>query len=274
MDMNPDNPEVLGLSVSWHAVTHRGLVRRQNEDSFCVSRQEHSDGLRYLIAVADGLGGYRSGSIASKMAMESVRREFTSWRSGPATGLLRRAVRQANDVLFSAAQSRYEFSEMQTTITSVVLEDSRMAVAHVGDCRLYRLREGRMDLLTRDHTAAGQIIPLPSHRSAGDTQGRHKLTRSLGGQPFIRVDIFGESIADKDTYLLCTDGLWSTLPEGDIRSALVYSATPEEACKELLGLTLSHGGGDNLSAVVFGVSCRIKAGRQRPPLFSFRHVRN
>ena len=273
MAMNSADCGERELAVSWHAVTHRGLVRRHNEDSFCVAHQDQGDGSRYLIAVADGLGGYRSGSIASKMAMESVRREFASWKGGPASGLLKKALRQANDVLFSAAQSRYEFSEMQTTMTAVVLKDSHMSVGHVGDCRLYRLRGDRLDLLTRDHTAAGQILPLPSRRSAGDSPGLHKLTRSLGSQPFIRVDVFRDLMADKDTCLLCTDGLWGSLPEADLRSALLHTSTPEEACKELLALTLREGGGDNLSAVVFTV-CGANRSEKRSSPLSFFHTRN
>jgi PPM family protein phosphatase len=176
---------------------------------------------------------------------------------------LRNAVRQANDALFSAAKSRAEFSEMQTTMTAAVLSSGRMAVAHVGDCRLYRLRDGQMRVLTRDHTTATPLLPIQSSRRAGDNSGKHRLTRSLGSQPFVRVDLLETELIDHDVFLLCSDGLWGSIPEDDIRSALAYASQPEAACRELLGLTLKMGAPDNLSAVVFAIAASGSAPRRR-----------
>jgi len=262
-----ENTAMPSFCLTWHAVTHRGLVRRQNEDSLCALASSENDGpRRYLFAVADGVGGHRAGFIASKIALEVVRREYREWQGGSADHLMTRAVRRANEEVFSAAYVRSEFSGMQTTMTAAVLEQDSIVVGHVGDCRLYRLRNGQIDLLTRDHTQAARLLQAHAVSSdeAKQRPERHRLTRSLGAQPFVRVDVLKEEFDKDDAYLLCSDGLWSKLPDEEIRLAL-QEGEPERACKELLALALKDGGTDNVSAVVFRVANTGKLPTCRPP---------
>jgi protein phosphatase len=254
---HPDGLAVKGWGdIEWHAMTHRGLVRQGNEDSFVAARAAADDLTpRVLLAVADGLGGHRGGSIASRMALEAVRREFQAWHSGSAAHLVGRAIRYANQEVFSAGNLRNEFAEMRTTVTAVVLEQDYLTVGHVGDCRLYRVRDGATELLTRDHSVANEMARLHwiSRDSSLNHPGRHQLTRSVGSGPFLHIDVFRKQIRTGDAYLLCTDGLWSKMSLDDVTDVIAY-ASPVEACSDLLKFALKGGAPDNTTAIVFRVA--------------------
>ena len=141
---------------------------------------------------------------------------------------------------------------MQTTATVAVLWQDSLAAGHVGDCRLYRVRNGRIALLTRDHTIANNLLRLHliSAEQALRHSGRYQLTRSVGASPFFRVDLVREQIEPGDSFLLCSDGLWSEVGREDIRAALSDSNI-ESACQELVGSALKTGAPDNISAILF-----------------------
>jgi len=244
------------ISVTWRAVTHQGLMRERNEDSLCAEADaEKGPASRYLFAVADGVGGHGGGEIASRLAMRSLRDEFHAWKGGAAGRFLDRALRNANQVVFNEAHSQPEFARMQTTLTAVVLEEYSLTIGHVGDCRLYRAREGRVELLTRDHSMANELLKmrLISPEQANGHPGRHQLVRSLGGDPFLRTDIIREEIRSGDTYLLCCDGLWGELSDDDIRAGL-QEGNASAACERLVRIALMAGAPDNISAIVFRVA--------------------
>lgn len=274
---NEKTPTLIGVSLTWQAITHRGLMRSQNEDSFCVasSVEEESDSvssLRYLFAIADGLGGHRGGAIASQIALKSVKDEFHKWHSGNVDSLVDRAMQKANEDVFIASHSEPElFTNMQTTLTVVALAQSSLIVGHVGDCRLYRLRNGRIDVLTRDHTMAQDLLHLHliSPEQASLHPGRHQLTRSVGSEPNVHRDMIREQVQPDDTYLLCSDGLWGDLANDDIKKAM-EDMNINAACDRLVRLALNAGAPDNITAIMF----RIHAvGKPVNPLFSLLTVR-
>jgi serine/threonine protein phosphatase PrpC len=260
-----DEPIPNYTNVVSRAVTHRGLVRKRNDDSFCAEMDIKG---RYLLAVADGLGGHKSGSVASKMALEAVRREFHGWWNGSSAHFVGEAIKYANQEVFSAGHMRNEFSQMKTTVTAVVMEHNCLTVGHVGDCRLYRVRDGVTELLTRDHTMASDLIRLHLISSHANTEHpeRHQLTRSVGAGPFLRIDVFKKEIRPGDAYLLCTDGLWSKMTLDDVRDVLACG-NPEAACKDLMGLALKDGAPDNITAIVFQVE---SVSRRPSRTFSWR----
>ena len=247
------------------------MVRSQNEDSLCVEVDAKSEpASRYLFAVADGVGGHRGGDVASKLAIRSVQDEFHSWNGVAADRLLDKALRNANQEVFSAANSRPGFSRMQTTLTAVALEQGKLTVCHVGDCRLYRARDGRIDILTRDHNMANELLKmhLISQEQAGQHPGRHQLIRSVGSEPFLHTDIIREQILSDDTYLLCSDGLWSEVAPEDIKAAMQES-NASAACDKLIRIALKAGAPDNISAIVFRIAA---AGNKAASPFSLRGI--
>lgn len=256
-----------GTRIVWHATTHNGLVRSQNEDAHVVDAAAARDtSLRYLLAVADGVGGHNGGATASRTALMALRNEFFYWRGGSPERFISRAVRRANDEVFGEAQTHSELSHMQTTITAVVLDNDVLAMGHVGDCRLYRSRNGSTELLTRDHTMASELLRLRliTPDQAREHPGRHQLTRSLGSEPFLQIDVSKEKIMPGDIYLICSDGLWSQTTQYDIEDML-RKEVPDRACKEFINLALKRGAPDNVTAIVF----QISSVGNRPPSRSF-----
>jgi protein phosphatase len=144
---------------------------------------------------------------------------------------------------------------MQTTATVVALEKDSLAIGHVGDCRLYRVRNGRITLLTKDHSQAAELLRLRliSPEDALQHPGRHQLTRSVGSSPFLRVDLIKEKTNYGDSFVLSSDGLWSELEPLDIRDALLDEDI-EKSLEQLVGMVFKAGAPDNLTAIIFRIS--------------------
>jgi protein phosphatase len=210
---------------------------------------------RCIIVIADGLGGHESGEVASRTALEAARAEFESWSGGAPERFVSRAVRHANDEVFSATHQCPEWHNMQTTLTCVALEGDTLAIGHVGDCRLYRLRNNRSDLLTRDHTMAMELMNLHliSPEEAADHPGRYQLTRAVGGEPFLRIDTAKEKVLPGDTYLLCSDGLWAEVPPDELEKTM-HEPDLAIACENLKEMALASGAPDNLTAIMFRIN--------------------
>ena len=249
--IGPESP--IGASLLCRAVTHRGLVRLHNEDAFCVLSKENC----HVFAVTDGLGGHRGGSIASEMAVDTIKNEFTKWNGKGNDRFVVKSIQKANQEVFSTAQSHPELFNMQTTATVVALEKNSMAIGHVGDCRLYRVRNGRVALLTRDHSQAAELLRLHliSQEEAPQHPGRHQLTRSVGSAPFLRVDLIKEKTNPGDSFVLCSDGLWSEVSYDVIKDALSEKDI-EKSLEELVEMVLKAGAPDNITAIVFRI-CEI-----------------
>jgi protein phosphatase len=242
--------EATGDSLLCRAMTHRGLVRLHNEDAFCVLAKEQ----QHLFAVADGLGGHRGGSIASEMAIDTVKNEFENWNGKNKERFAVNAVQKANQEVFSTAQDHPELFNMQTTTTIVAVDKDSLAIAHVGDCRLYRVRNGYATILTKDHSQAAELLRLHliSAADAEHHPGRHQLTRSVGSSPFLRVDLIKEKINHGDSFVLASDGFWSELSPLDIRDALLDDNI-EKSLEHLVGKVLKAGAPDNLTAIIFRI---------------------
>ena len=250
---HPDIESQIGKSVFCRAVTHRGLVRLHNEDAFCFLSKEN----RALFAVADGLGGHRGGSIASQIAIDTIKIDFGKW-NGKGKGnehFVTKAIQNANLEIYNTAQSHPELFSMQTTTTVAALEKDSLAIGHVGDCRLNRIRNGHITILTKDHSQAAELLRLHliSPEEAPQHPGRHQLTRSVGSSLFLHVDLIKEKVKPGDTYILCSDGLWSEVSNDDIKAALLDNDI-EKSLEELVGMVLSAGAPDNITGVMFRIN--------------------
>jgi protein phosphatase len=149
-----------------------------------------------------------------------------------------------------------------------VLEQDSLTIGHVGDCRLYRLRNSSIELLTRDHTKAHDLLHLHhiSQEQLSQHPGRHQHTRSIGNDIFVKTDIIREKMLPGDTYLLCSDGVWSTLTREQIQETMQQN-TIHSACEQLVMSALQSGGPDNITAIVFRIEM---IGSCAAPPFSLR----
>jgi PPM family protein phosphatase len=269
-------PKLVGVIAKWRVITHQGLMRSQNEDAHWIAhsvevKTETESTSRYIFAVADGLGGHRGGALASRMALKSVKECVHKWHGGNAGRMVGQAMQRANQKVFCVSQMDHElFHKMQTTLTVVALDQNSLTIGHVGDCRLYRVRDGRMGLLTRDHTMANDLLNLHliSTEQALQHPGRHQLTRSVGGDPFMNVDILRERPQIGDTYLLCSDGLWSELTEEEILVTIKENDI-SSACEKLVRFALRGGAPDNITAIMFRIET---IGPQAASQFSWRKI--
>jgi len=270
-------PSLSGVITKWRVITHQGLMRSQNEDAHSVAHSViHKTATesvsRYLFAVADGLGGHRGGAIASRLALKAVKNEFYKWPGDEAPDhIISRAMQKANQRVFCVAQTDPElFHKMQTTLTIVVLDQDTLTVGHIGDCRLYRLRGGSIKVLTRDHTMASDMLQmhLISPEQASQHPGRHQLTRSVGGEMFMNTEIVREQTLPGDTYLLCSDGLWSELTGEEILTTMQENDV-SSACEKLVRFALRGGAPDNVTAITFHIEM---IGMCAAPQFSWRTI--
>jgi len=208
-----------------------------------------------LFAVADGLGAYGGGDVASSLAIAELlaRTSQPGEPGGRPAGVLRNAYSAANQRVFDAALSGQGTRKMQTTLTTLLLSPGEVHVAHVGDCRAYRLRGDTLELLTTDHTQVMEMLRLKliTPEQAADHPARYALTRSLGADVIVRADIGREALIDGDVYLLCSDGLWSKVDASEIGAALRDGV--RSACEQLVELAVQRGGEDNSSALALRV---------------------
>jgi len=243
-----------------HGVTEAGAVRKNNEDRFIVDEQVN------LFAVADGMGGHRAGEVASLMAVESisafVRRsagdvDFT-WPFGIDAGLsldgnrLRTAVHLANRRIFQAAETTEDYSGMGTTIVGVLVNGATIAVAHVGDSRLYLLAGGTLQQVTADDSWAATVLahdPTLTPDQVSRHPMRNVLTNVLGAREHVDVHISERPFATGDKLLLSTDGLHAVLGLDAIRTILADSPRGT-AAGTLVAAALAAGSRDNVTAVV------------------------
>jgi len=223
-----------------------------------------------LLVLADGMGGYNAGEVASGIAVKTV---MDMVRAGmevedgngvdEATGLsrlsivLRDAIFRANKIIYQTAQSQPQCQGMGTTIVCSLFFDNRVSIAHVGDSRMYRLRNNHFEQLTMDHSLLQELVDrgFYSQEEAQRSTNRNYVTRALGVEPTVEVEIHEEEVLKDDYYLLCSDGLSDMVEDDDIHLTIsTFNASLEMVGKQLIQLSNDHGGRDNISAVVAHVS--------------------
>jgi PPM family protein phosphatase len=206
-----------------------------------------------LLVVADGIGGYEGGEIASRMAVDITIEAYRE--SPPAWGAakrLQRAVQRANIEIHNRAIAVPELRRMGTTLTALVVEAGRLSAAHVGDCRLYLARRGRMSQMTKDHTMVGERVRMGLLSAAGarNHPERSMLSRSLGRELIVSVDRLSMPLVQDDRLLLCSDGLYNVLEDREIEH-LLQPGDATATCKALIETANARGSADNLTAAVF-----------------------
>lgn len=226
--------------------THKGMRRASNQDALLVLRDEA------VYVVADGMGGHAGGEIASRLAVDAIASVFqddvldvrgTHAHVPLLAAELVQSIGAANEAIHSAASKSDRLSDMGTTVVAARFDASRgrLYVSHVGDSRCYRLREGALEQITRDHTMAELGM---TGREGG------YLSRAVGPKVLVEADVAVIEPRPGDVYLLCTDGLTKMVSDAIIRGVLLDEHTPADAAAELIGRANAAGGRDNVTAVV------------------------
>ena len=228
-----------------YAMTDIGRVRQLNEDAY----YQPLPGERFC-AVADGMGGHNAGEVASAMAVSHFARYMREVaRITPEA--MRAAVVQANDAIYRASQESPEVSGMGTTFSALAVEGRTAYVAHVGDSRVYLFRRGALLPVTRDHTLVEEMVMrgLITVREARVHPKRNIITRALGTDERVEVDLFQIALAEGDVFFLCTDGLTNHVTTRQIQLTAAADIEWEEKLKKLVGVALENGGPDNITAM-------------------------
>jgi serine/threonine protein phosphatase PrpC len=251
------------MSVSVGAASDVGLVRAGNEDAYLVDEP--------LFVVADGMGGHVAGDVASSTAIEAIeQRRAEADASDPQT--LARLVHAANAAVWSRAGDDPSLRGMGTTLTLAYVDGPRAHIAHVGDSRAYRLRNGRLEQLTDDHTLVARMVK--EGKLAAEDAERHPhrsiITRSLGVGEDVSVDLVAIDLDDGDRLVLCSDGLPSMVDSSDIEAVLGEQADPQRAAEALVELANAAGGEDNVTVLVVdfhadGAGAASASGPPPPP---------
>lgn len=239
-----------GGGVEGAAVCHAGCVRSRNEDAW------FADARSGVFVVADGMGGHQAGDRASALTVDSL----GGLADAPATILdraytLRRAVEHANRRVYDASAADVRLRGMGTTVVALWLHGDEARWAHVGDSRLYRLRDGALRALTLDHSPVGDLVRIGriTPQQAAAFGPMRLLTRSVGTFPHVQVEAGHDEARPGDRYLLCSDGLTDVVP--DVTLAHVLSTTDDAAAatRQLALTALDAGGPDNITALVVDV---------------------
>ena len=261
----------LNRALEIATATHTGMVRAHNEDSI------GNDASIGLAVLADGMGGYNAGEVASGIAVALITKETretlaqvspheTDRTSGKpmAVRILGNIIARANGSIFQAANSQPQYAGMGTTLVVALLADNHINVAHIGDSRLYRLRGDELTQLTRDHSLLQEQIDsgMITKEMARRSQNKNLVTRAVGIEPEVEADINTFEALEGDTYLMCSDGLCDMVDDEDILLTLTsLSANLPLAASQLVQMANDNGGRDNISVILIRVRKPFPASR-------------
>ena len=260
------------LEIDFAELSDVGRVRLENEDYLghvAPDTSEQARGHGWLFVVADGVGGQEKGEVASRTAVETVLEGFREAPRGqPLSGLLQNLVRRANTRVLDAGMN----SGMATTLVACALRHDRAVIAHVGDSRCYLIRQRAATVLTRDHTIASEHerLGLLSSEDMAEAETRHILSRSLGTELFVNVEVSDHQVLPGDVLLLCSDGLHGALSAEEIARVIGETADVERATRGLVALANEKDGSDNVTAQVVRVQNVERVGMYRGRPYKLR----
>jgi PPM family protein phosphatase len=239
-----------GFTIESSAISDRGLneKRPENEDSFL---DVPANG---IFAVADGVGGAQAGEVASQMAVEILGEAFAN-RSGVSDGeqVMRQALQQANASIYQMSGDVAKLSRMATTVVALHLDSSVATIGHVGDSRLYMLDpEGNLHRETDDHSMVADEVRAGrmTEEQAENHPSKNIISRALGAEAFVEIDLRTRLVEPESKFLLCSDGVTRHLNDKEIAELLMSSDSPSEICSRIKSICYERGAEDNLTAVV------------------------
>ena len=251
------------MKVAFGAQTDVGLKRQENEDSLCA------DPKLGLFVVCDGMGGRNAGEVASRLAVTVIQKHLReacevrtlpiigeySDRFSPQTNRLASAVRLANQIVNGASASNGNLTGMGTTAVSALMNGKTLSLAHVGDSRIYLIRGEAIRQLTKDHTLVAEQVRqgVLTEEEAEVSRQKHIITRALGIEEDVEVDLDEVTVRQDDVLLLCSDGLTSGVKPSEILKAVQSEEEPQAASERLVSMANAAGGLDNTTVIVVAV---------------------
>ena len=242
------------MIYEFFAQTDPGLLRDNNEDALAF------DAATQLCILADGMGGYKAGEIASAMAVAFIKSEMGHWLAQASQQANARELRQAleicvenaNHSIFNAANSNPQYAGMGTTLVVGAFQGSRLLLGHVGDSRCYRLRDQAFEQITKDHSLLQEQLDagLVSAEQALTSSIRNLVTRALGVEDTVSVEVNEHRVEVGDLYLMCSDGLSDMLLDEEIVAILLAGGTLEKKARQLVLAANKAGGHDNISVLM------------------------
>ncbi|MFZ5943826.1 MAG: Stp1/IreP family PP2C-type Ser/Thr phosphatase [Bacillota bacterium] len=231
-----------------NSLTDIGLVRKANEDKYLTDKN------RGLFVVADGMGGHEAGEIASSIAIKTLDVVLTNEyiASYQRDGLIE-AIRKANQLIYQEAKQNINFSGMGTTITAALFIEKTLHIAHIGDSRAYLIRDNSIRLLTKDHSLVGELLRHGelTENEAQKHPHRNVLTRALGTEAEVEIDLTQVEVKSGDMLLLCSDGLYSLVKDFEILQEIITNRVDMKATvNNLVKTALNRGGMDNITVVL------------------------
>jgi serine/threonine protein phosphatase PrpC len=253
-----DCPAAVPMTIELFAAVDPGRARSNNEDSVAT------DDVATLAVLADGMGGYNAGEVASNMATNFIHTELGRWLREASTQASDAEVRRAMDIcvdnanraIFNAANANPQYAGMGTTLVVAVFRDNRLLVGHVGDSRAYRMRNGRFQQITRDHSLLQEQIDagLITPEQAAFSANKNLVTRAVGVEDTVLLETHQHEVLPGDRYLLCSDGLSDMLDDAGIAQLLQGDDSLEHTARRLIDAANDAGGKDNISVILVRAS--------------------
>lgn len=232
------------------SMTDTGVMRTMNQD-YCFSSDTSVGNLPNLYIVCDGMGGHKAGDYASRYTVERIVASITRSRWNDPVRMIREAIQKANEILIVESQEDEDKQGMGTTVVAATIIDHRLYVANVGDSRLYVVGN-TIEQITKDHSFVeemvrrGEVAP----ENARTHEKKNVITRAVGAGKKIEIDFFEVELDDKDTVLMCTDGLSNMVTDEQIFKIMMSHVDTEATCMSLVEEANKNGGADNITAVV------------------------
>ena len=238
---------------SW-GLTDKGCVRKMNQDAYEICQLDKN---HLLCVVCDGMGGAKSGNIASSLAVDVFSQEIQrTWTPNmewdKADQMMKSAVKLANFTVYDQARQFEEFDGMGTTLVAAFIRGRKVSVVNVGDSRAYRISQNGIRQITKDHSVVqmmvdrGELTPEAAKRYPG----KNLITRAVGTESSVVCDVFRQELNRGDFLLLCSDGLSNLMDDQEILFEVVHGVNKERCCKRLLDIALSRGCPDNFTCVL------------------------
>ena len=235
-------------------LTDPGCVRKQNQDTYHIQQLDRSS---VLCVVCDGMGGAKSGNVASSLAADVFVQEVQrSWHSNmdrdKIDQMLCSAVKLANFTVYDQARQIPEFEGMGTTLVAVLVHGCRVTAINVGDSRAYGIDSDGIRQITRDHSVVQMMVDRGeiTQEQARTYPGKNLITRAVGTEPIVECDLFHRDMGRGDFLLLCSDGLSNTMDEQEMLFEVVHGVKKELCCQRLLNIAKNRGAPDNVTSVL------------------------
>jgi len=243
-------------------LSDKGRVRQVNEDSVWVGNIQDE----YVLGiVADGMGGHRAGDTASRLAVQTIVSDLEGLEAGMSAeacrAALHDAILHANDVVFHTAQTSDDYHNMGTTVVAILLKGSQGIIGHIGDSRAYLVNEDGLRLITQDHSLVNELLKTGqiSQEEAASHPRRNVLTRALGTDSEVNVELDEIVLASGEVLLLCSDGLSNMVTRDQIETVALAGIALEERARHLVTLALEAGGEDNITVALFELDKTVQS---------------